>query len=68
MPEFWLSTVAGFQTPAIPFVEVAGKAGTLPPLHIVNAVPKLNVGVTHGITVTFMTYCMPHCPELGVNV
>jgi hypothetical protein len=32
--------------------DVPGKAGTEPPEHIVNEVPKLNVGVMFGLTVT----------------
>ena len=38
--------------PAILLSEVVGSAGTVAPLHIVNEVPKLNVGVMLGLTVT----------------
>jgi hypothetical protein len=45
-------TVAGFQVPVIPLEEVAGRAGTVPPEQMVKLLPKLNVGVTFGLTVT----------------
>ena len=46
--------------PVIPLVELLGKAGTLPPLQIVRDTPKLKVGVTLGITVTFIVEGRPH--------
>jgi hypothetical protein len=52
----------------IPLVDVVGKVGTVPPLHIVNEVPKLNVGVMFGLTVTVNVAGFAHSPELGVNV
>jgi hypothetical protein len=55
-----LLTVDGFQVPVIPLVEVVGKVGTVPPLQIVNDVPKLKVGVTIGFTVTFNVVVVPH--------
>jgi len=45
MADAWLPTVEGVQVPDIPFVEVAGKEGTVAPAQITNAVPKLNVGI-----------------------
>ena len=68
VPEFWLSTTEGFHVPVIPFEEVFGKAGTVPPAQIVSDVPKLNVGVTLGKTVTDLVTGIPHCPGVGVNV
>ena len=59
-PKTWLLTVAGLQVPAIPLVEVLGKAGATPPWQIANTVPKVNVGVTLGITVTFIVDDNPH--------
>ena len=38
--------------PLIPLEEFAVNAGTVPFSQIVNAVPKLNVGVILGLTVT----------------
>jgi hypothetical protein len=52
VPEFWSSTIAGLQVPVIPLVEVVGNAGVAPLAQIVSAVPKLNVGVIFGLTVT----------------
>ena len=59
-PETWLLTVAGLQVPVMPLEEVLGKTGTVPPWQTANAVPKLKVGVTLGITVTFMVEVNPH--------
>lgn len=47
-----LLTVAGLHVPVMLFDEVFGKAGTVPPAQILNVVPKLNVGVMFGATVT----------------
>ena len=63
-----LLIVAGLHVPVMPLVDVPGKAGTLAPLHIVNEVPKLNVGVMFGFTVTVNVAGFAHCPELGVKV
>lgn len=38
--------------PVIPFVDVFGNVGTVPPAQTDNNVPKLNVGVMFGVTVT----------------
>jgi hypothetical protein len=48
--------------------DVFGKAGTLPPLQIVNDVPKVKVGVIFGLTVTVNVAVVAHCPAVGVNV
>ena len=58
----------GLQLPVMPLSEVAGNAGTVPPEHMVRLVPKLNVGVTFGITVTLKLVTTAHCPADGVNV
>ena len=47
-----MSTTEGLHVPFIPFVDVFGNNGTDPPAQIVNDVPKLNVGVVFGLTVT----------------
>jgi hypothetical protein len=49
-------------------VDIVGNDGTLPPAHIVRVVPKLNVGVTFGVTVTVKLVAVAHCPASGVNV
>lgn len=67
-PEFWLSTTDGFHEPVIPFVEVVGNAGTVPPAHIVRVVPKLNAGGMLGLTVTVNVVVVAHNPVEGVNV
>ena len=61
-------TVAGFQMPVIPLSDVFGKAGIVPPAQIVREVPKLNVGVMFGLTVTVNVVGKAHKPAVGVNV
>ena len=41
-------------------VDVEGREGTLPPAQIESEVPKLNDGVTLGVTVTFIVKGIPH--------
>lgn len=60
--------MAGLQVPVIPFVEVVGSEGTSAPLHTDKLVPKLNVGVRFGATVTVNVAVVAHCPAVGVNV
>jgi len=67
-PEFWLSTIEGLHVPVILFVDDVGKAGTLAPAQIVKLVPKLNVGVIFGFTVTVKFVGLAHKPAVGVNV
>ena len=50
------------------FVDVVVKTGTAPLPQIVRALPKLNMGVTLGSTVTVIVTGKPHMPEAGVNV
>ena len=68
MPELLLSTIDGLHVPVMLLIDVFGKIGTAPPPQIFNDVPKLNVGVTFGITVTVIVIGIPHCPPVGVNV
>ena len=68
VPEVELLTVAGFQVPVIPFVDVFGNDGTLPLSHIVNDVPNANDGVMFGVTVTLNVAAVAHWPASGVNV
>ena len=68
MPELLLSTTAGLHVPVMPFEDIFGKAGTEPPAQIFNEVPKPNVGVMFGVTVTLKVTGTAHCPAPGVNV
>ena len=63
-----MSIVAGLQVPVIPFEELVGNAGTVPPAQMVNDVPKEKVGVTLGFTVTTKLVGTAHSPAVGVNV
>jgi hypothetical protein len=47
-----LLTVAGLHVPVTVLSDVVGNVGTAPPEQIFKDVPKLNVGVTLGVTVT----------------
>ena len=63
-----MSTVDGFQVPVIPLVDVAGNAGTVPPLQITRLVPILNNGRIFGLTVTLNVVVGAQIPAAGVNV
>lgn len=63
-----MSTVDGLQLPVIPFVDEVGNVGTPSPAQIVKLVPKLNVGVTFGLTVTVNVVGFAHNPAVGVKV
>ena len=54
--------------PVMPFDEVVGRTGTVPPAQMEPEVPKLNVGVTIGFTVTVYVAVVAHCPAEGVNI
>lgn len=54
--------------PAIPLRDKLTKAGTPAPAQMVEVVPKLNVGVRFGLTVTVNVAVVAHCPASGVNV
>jgi hypothetical protein len=58
----------GLQVPVIPFVDVLGNTGTVPPAQITRLVPKLNAGGILGLTVTFNVKGNAHNPAVGVNV
>ena len=49
-------------------VDVLGKEGKVPPVQILNEVPKLKAGVMLGVTVTVNVVCKAHCPDVGVKV
>ena len=61
-------TVAGLHVPLIPLVEAVGRAGTEAPAQMESEVPKVNNGVTFGVTVTFRLAGNAHWPAAGVNV
>ena len=52
----------------MPLSEVVGKEGTVAPSQILSDVPKLNVGVIFGLTVTVNVVGLAHNPSVGVNV
>ena len=54
--------------PVMLLVDVVGRVGTVPPEQIVSVVPKLNAGVTFGVTVTLNVVGRAHCPAVGVKV
>ena len=58
----------GLHVPLIPLEDVVGNVGTVAPAQIDKDVPKLNVGVMFGFTVTFIVTGIPHWPGAGVNV
>ena len=66
----WILIIDGRwpHAPVMPLLDVFGNAGTVPPAHIVSVVPKLNAGVTLGLTVTFNINGNAHNPDVGVNV
>ena len=68
VPELVLLTVAGLHVPAMPLVEVAGKAGAIAPLQMDSVVPNANTGVTFGFTVTVKLAGSAQTPAAGVNV
>ena len=68
VPEVWLSTTDGFHVPVIPFEDVFGKVGTVPPAQIVSELPKLNVGTIFGVTVTVNVAVVAHCGAVGVKI
>lgn len=63
-----MSIVAGLQVPLTPFVDAVGSEGTDAPAQIFNTVPKVNVGVRIGFTVTVNVVLVAHKPAFGVNV
>ena len=63
-----MSITDGLHVPLTPFVDVVGNDGTVVPEQIVSEVPKLNVGVMVGVTVTVNVADNTHEPPVGVNV
>ena len=58
----------GFHVPVIPSVDVDGNTGTFAFAQADNDVPKGNVGVRFGLTVTVNVVVVAHNPAVGVNV
>jgi hypothetical protein len=50
----------GLHVPDIPFDDIVDNVGTVPPAQIVSDVPKLNVGVIFGFTVTVNVAVLAH--------
>ena len=63
-----MSTTEGVHIPVIPFVDMPGRVGTVPPAQIDKLDPKLNVGTRIGLIVTLNVVLVAHCPVVGVNV
>ena len=63
-----MSATAGLHVPVSPLLDIVGKAGTVPPTQMVSPVPKLNVGMVLGVTVTVNVTLPAHAPAAGVNV
>ena len=61
-------TADGLHVPVTPLSDGEYNVGTDPPWQIVSVVPKLNVGVMLGLTVTVNVAGLAHCPAFGVNV
>jgi hypothetical protein len=62
-----LLTTDGLHVPVIPLVDMFGNTGTVPPAQILSVVPKVNVGVMFGATVTVNVNGVAHKPLVGVN-
>ena len=62
-----MSTTAGDHVPVMPFGDVPNNVGTVPPVQIVPIAAKSGV-IDVGLTVTFNTCVVAHCPAVGVNV
>jgi hypothetical protein len=68
VPPVVLLTIAGLHVPVIPSVDEFGSVWAAAPEQIVELVPKLNVGVIFGFTVTVNVAVVAHWLPLGVNV
>ena len=63
-----MSTTEGLQLPVMALLEVAGKEGTAAPAQMIREVPKPNVGVMLGLTVTANVVGRAHNPGVGVKI
>ena len=53
-------TVVGLHVPVTPLSDVVGNVGTASPEQMLSVVPKPNVGVTFGVTVTVKVVVVAH--------
>ena len=60
MPLAVLLTVAGLHVPVMPLLDVVGNVGAVAPAQMLTLVPKLNVGVIFGLTVTVNVCVVAH--------
>lgn len=68
-PELVLLTSDGLHVPLMPFVELGFKFGMASsPAQMEMAVPKSNVGIILGLTVTVNVVDVAHNPAVGVKV
>ena len=58
----------GLHVPLILLVDTLDNEGTDPPVQILNDVPKLNVGVMFGVTITLKVVLVAHSPGVGIKV
>ncbi len=63
-----MSIEAGLHIPEISLSDVVGNAGTVSPAQMVKDDPKLNVGISFGLTVTVNVAEVAHWPAPGVKV
>ncbi len=63
-----MPTVDGLHVPVMELVDVVVRVGTATPAQMVSVVPKLNVGVTLGVTVTLNVVVVAQSPAAGVKV
>ena len=63
-----MSTVDGLHVPVILLLDVVGSEVTVAPEQTVSELPKLNVGVMFGLTVTVNVVGTAQSPAVGVNV
>ena len=67
-PDSVLLTAAGLHVPVMPLSDTPGNEGTGSLAQTVSDVPKPNVGITLGFTVTVNVVVVAHNPAVGVNV
>ena len=66
VPNVDVLMVAGFHVPAIPLLDIVGKAGAV--AFWQSGPICMNVGVTCDVITIFMVVTAAHCPVLGVKV
>ena len=66
VPAVAVLTIAGFQVPVTPLLDVVGKTGAVEFWQ--SAAICENVGITWDVTTTSIVVVVPHCPAPGVKV